>query len=217
MDNMRDKPIDMNPEMRNLLMDIFQTEDEDELRRIASNAQRYQQLFRSKPPVNVRNAGRKARFTDNDIAAIESMYMNGTGIQEIASHFKTTRQTISKYITPTKRINRNKFITMRMQYMYEDELCTTIDIDYMNKKIYIQNHTDDIIHRAFGVVKKPSWTDFEQFLESRCLPRTRANVKSILRDMGLSFYDPIQIIEKTEGRMAEDKQWIKITYLSKKG
>ena len=111
----------------------------------------------------------------------------------------------------------DKFITMRMQFMHENELCTTIDVDFMNKKIYIKNHTDDMIHRAFGVVKNPTWEEFEGFLERRCFPKTRANLKNVLRDVGVSSYDPLQIIEKTQGRMAEDRQWIKISYLSKRG
>lgn len=32
--------------------------------------------------------------------------------------------------------------------------------------------------------------------------------EEILKDLGLPFYDPIMIIEKTEGRMAEDNFWI---------
>ena len=35
-------------------------------------------------------------------------------------------------------------------------------------------------------------------------------VKLVLKDLGLPFYDPIMIIEKTEGRMAEDDFWIRI-------
>ena len=34
-------------------------------------------------------------------------------------------------------------------------------------------------------------------------------MKLELRRIGVPFYDPILIIEKTEGRMAEDKFWIK--------
>ena len=32
----------------------------------------------------------------------------------------------------------------------------------------------------------------------------------ILKEMGLPFYDPLLIIEKTDGRMAGDEQWIVI-------
>ena len=34
--------------------------------------------------------------------------------------------------------------------------------------------------------------------------------KDILKEMGLPFYDPLLIIEKTDGRMAGDEQWILI-------
>ena len=35
-------------------------------------------------------------------------------------------------------------------------------------------------------------------------------MKLILKDLDLPFYDPMMIIEKTEGRMAEDDFWIRI-------
>lgn len=110
---------------------------------------------------------------------------------------------------------KNPDVTMRMNFMYKDVLCTRIDVDFMHKKIYIENKTDDILHRAFGVVQDPDWERFQEFLESRCFPRSRANLKEILEDLGLDSYDPLQIIEKTEGRMAEDKQWIGIEYYEK--
>ena len=51
---------------------------------------------------------------------------------------------------------------------------------------------------------------FVEFLESRCFPESRDKMKLILKDLGLPFYDPIMIIEKTAGRMAEDDFWIRI-------
>ena len=36
----------------------------------------------------------------------------------------------------------------------------------------------------------------------------------MLKDI-VSNYDPLQIIEKTNGRMAEDNQWIEIIYKNK--
>ena len=41
-------------------------------------------------------------------------------------------------------------------------------------------------------------------------PESRDKMKLILKDLGLPFYDPIMIIEKTEGRMEEDDFWIRI-------
>ena len=44
----------------------------------------------------------------------------------------------------------------------------------------------------------------------KIFPESRDKMKLILKDLGLPFYDPIMIIEKTEGRMAEDDFWIRI-------
>ena len=35
-------------------------------------------------------------------------------------------------------------------------------------------------------------------------------MKLILDDLGIPFYEPMLIIEKTEGKMAEDDFWIRI-------
>lgn len=94
--------------------------------------------------------------------------------------------------------------------MHRDQLCTTIDVDFKHEKIMIQNYTHKIPLRAFGVVEHPTWDDFEWFLESRCFPKTRDHAKDILKEMGLPFYDPLLIIEKTQGRMAGDEQWVLI-------
>ncbi|MCD8082689.1 MAG: hypothetical protein LUE86_03940 [Clostridiales bacterium] len=111
-----------------------------------------------------------------------------------------------------KRFRANPFLVMRMIFMHRDRVCTIIDIDFKNRQIFVRNQTDDLLHRAFGVIEHPTWEDFEEFLESRCFPRTRANLKLVLRDVGVSSYDPLQIIEKTQGRMAEDHQWIHILH-----
>lgn len=105
--------------------------------------------------------------------------------------------------------------TMRMTYMFRQEPCTVIDIDFMNRQIKIQNKTDDILHRAFGVVENPTWEDFEYFVENRCFERTRANRKEILKALEIDSYDPLQIVEKTEGRIAGDDMWIDIEYFDR--
>ncbi|MCD7715398.1 MAG: AAA family ATPase [Lachnospiraceae bacterium] len=102
--------------------------------------------------------------------------------------------------------------SMRMDYMCGEELCTVILINFRDREIVIRNHTMDVIHRAFGVIEYPDWEEFEEFLENRCFPRTRFHLDLVLSDLGLDFYDPLSIIEKTQGRMAEDFQWIRIWY-----
>lgn len=182
---------------------------------------------------NERGAGRKPALEPEVIREIQNRRANGETVTALAREYGVSRQTLSGYLTvkeaekeqicPTIRkwmeLNQ-KFrevnvmdYTMRMEYMCEEELCTVILVDFKKQKIAAYNETDNVIHRAFGIKVKPTWEDFEEFLEERCFPRTRDHMRLILKDLELDFYDPLSIVEKTKGRMAEDLQWIKITYL----
>ena len=98
---------------------------------------------------------------------------------------------------------------MRMTLMYQNRPCTAIDVNFLQNKIKIQNYTKDILHRAFGIKEDPTWEDFCVFLQDRCFPKTRGNVKAVLAGLGLQDYDQLQIVEKTNGRTAEDDLWLK--------
>lgn len=99
---------------------------------------------------------------------------------------------------------------LRLIYMYKEEISTIIDVDEKERKIQVWNYTNNYILRAFGKIEKPTYEQFEEFLESRCFPRTRDKMKLMLEELELPFYDPLMIIEKTQGRMAEDNCWIRI-------
>lgn len=99
---------------------------------------------------------------------------------------------------------------IRLWYMHNQTVCTLIDVDEINQKVRIKNYVDHIMFRAFGRVETPDFQMYQEFLESRCFPRTRDKMKLVLKDLDLPFYDPFMIIEKTEGRMAEDDFWIRI-------
>ncbi|MCR4691882.1 MAG: helix-turn-helix domain-containing protein [Lachnospiraceae bacterium] len=103
-----------------------------------------------------------------------------------------------------------KKLKLRLHYMYKNLLCTIIDVDEPARKVEIRNYTDSPLYRAFGVNTEPSFEEYEAFLESRCFPRTRDKIKLELKRLDIPFYDPIMIIEKTEGRMAEDDFWIRL-------
>ena len=101
-------------------------------------------------------------------------------------------------------------LKLRLIYMYEHAVCTIIDVDETERKVKIRNYIDKPMFRAFGNNTEPTFEDYEEFIESRCFPRQRDKMKLELKRLGIPFYDPIMIIEKTEGRMAEDNFWIKI-------
>ena len=192
----------MGTDYRKLCLELFGTDDEQELRRIA------EKLHRS----NSRNAGRKKKFTPAEAEQMERLQAQGVSQQEIARQFGTSRQVVGRYLTPKPP----KGCTLRLTYMYRQFPCTVIDVDFLNRELFIQNKTDDLLHRAFGVKEKPDWADLERFLWERCFPESRGDKKRLLEELGLKDYDPWQIAEKTQGRMADDEMWLKFRYFKRR-
>ncbi len=104
----------------------------------------------------------------------------------------------------------DKKYPLRLWYMEGSRVCTIIDVDERFRKVKVHNYTKDYIARAFGKEENPDFEAYEAFLESRCFPRSRDKMKLTLRELDLPFYEPLLIIEKTQGRMAEDDFWIQI-------
>ena len=186
-----------------LCLDLFGTDDVNELERIA-------RAYREKNP---RKAGRKKKFTAEDVQAIRSLLENGMTMKQVAERYQTSRQIIGKYLNEKPA----KGYTLRITYMYQQHPCTIIDVDFFNQRVMVQNKTKDVLHRAFGVTKAPTWDDFEVFLRERCFPATRGNVKDLLKQLQLTSYDPLQIVEKTRGRTVEDDMWLKFNYYPMEG
>ena len=184
-----------------LMLELFGTTDEDEIRK------KYNKL------VGKKKSGRKPLFSDADIDNIKKLASEGMPINDIAEKYNTSRQIVGKYINSRS----GNTYTARLTYMFKQYPCTVIDVDYLNKKISISNRTDDIIHRAFGVKENPNWKDFELFLESRIYQKTREDIKTILKELGIDGYNPLKIISITQGRTWDDEQWIKITNLVERG
>lgn len=99
---------------------------------------------------------------------------------------------------------------MRLWYMYKQEVCTIIDVDERNRTLSIRNYTNNYMFRAFGREENPTFEQYEEFLESRCFPKSRDKMKLVLKELDLPFYEPLMIIEKTKGKMAEDDFWIRV-------
>jgi putative transcriptional regulator len=99
---------------------------------------------------------------------------------------------------------------LRLIYYYKHLVCSVIDVDEAKRRVRVRNYVHNPVFRAFGVNTEPEYEDYEEFLKSRCFPETRDKIKLELKRLGIPFYDPIMIIEKTEGRMAEDHFWLRI-------
>lgn len=119
----------------------------------------------------------------------------------------------------SRRLNIDDFIAkkrsaghslLKLFYYDQDILCSTIAVDMTDKTLCVLNESNDVIKTAFGNNVSPTWIDLQLFLENRCIPRARAGLREYLETLGIDEYEPLEIIKKTQGRMAEDEQWIRI-------
>ncbi len=184
-----------------LCEEVFGTTDENEIQQLAAAWKRK----------STRNAGRKRALSLADKDVIDTMRNKGIAVQDIAKHFAVSRPVISQYLNERP----SKDFTMRIDFRLKDKTCTVIYVDFGHEVIEIQNRTDDVLHRAFGINEHPTWNDFEQFLEARCFPRSRGYAKMILRGLGVNGYDPLEIAEATGGRTAEDDMYLTFRSLPK--
>jgi len=184
-----------------LCIELFGTDNEAELRKLSEKLKK-----------NARGAGRQAKFTETDAEAMREMLKNGSSPAETAAHFGTTVQTLGRLIN--KPIHEG--CTMRMFFMHRNKICSIIDVDFQNERVYVENRTDDIFHRAFGAKESPVWDDLEYFLADRCFEQNRADLRRILKTLGLDSFDRLSILEKTAGRTAEDNMWIRFQYAENK-
>ena len=94
-----------------------------------------------------------------------------------------------------------------------DALCARIAADETKKKVCVENLAADCLKLPFGNNPSPSWADYQHFLEDRCIPKTRAGLQEYLEAIGVDRYEPLEIIRKTQGRMAEDDLWLTVEEL----
>lgn len=78
----------MNVDYRKLCVELFGTDDVDQLKEIA-------RLLQEKNP---RRAGRKKKFTPEDVQKIRDMIEDGMTVNEVAKQFQISRQVIGRYI-----------------------------------------------------------------------------------------------------------------------
>lgn len=165
---------------------------------------------------DIKRMRRRLGFTQQQMAEFANVSKKTierweTGDKEITGPVVTLARLVALYpqIQENLRIPDRKY-PLRLWYMFRQEICTVIDVDERSRQVEIRNYTNDLLFRAFGKEAHPSFEQYEEFLEERCFPRSRDKMKLVLRELDLPFYDPMLIIEKTQGRMAEDDFWIRI-------
>lgn len=101
----------------------------------------------------------------------------------------------------------------RFRFYDGPRLCSTIVADFTDHTLRVRNEAVPPEKTAFGKNLSPDWADLERFWEERCIPRQRAGLREYLEAIGVADYDPLAIIQKTQGRMAEDQQWLEVEAL----
>ncbi|MFG6331805.1 MAG: hypothetical protein K1W28_08290 [Lachnospiraceae bacterium] len=136
-------------------------------------------------------------------ARVPALYQQGKDVETIADFLSLEPETVQAVLDEAERHSR-------IVYVYADGPlpATVIDVRNLTRKIEITNLTEELTSRAFGVKETPGWEDYEYFLESRCMPRSRYGIREELRDLGLDFYDPFVIVQKTRGRVYGDRQYL---------
>lgn len=126
--------------------------------------------------------------------------------------FDGERITISPHFSIDEFLEKKKVLghkLIKFEFYDGEVLCTKIITDFTDKTLSVKNTTEHIVKTAFGKNETPTWEDFQNFLEERCVPRSRSGIREYLEAIGVEEYNPIEIIKKTSGRMSEDNQWLK--------
>lgn len=100
---------------------------------------------------------------------------------------------------------------MKITYSYKERVCTIIYADANAKTVRFMNFAKDPGNLAFGIKKEATWDDLMKFLERRCIPKSVDHLDLYLKQIGVSSYDPIEIIKVTKGKRSEDDFWVEIS------
>ena len=95
---------------------------------------------------------------------------------------------------------------MKLWYMHKLQCLAEIEVDFETRAIeYTIKHFDSLWSPfQWG---DPTFEDFEWFLETRCFPRARHNLKEILTALNMDHYDPWLIVKHTHGTVANEPCW----------
>lgn len=148
---------------------------------------------------------------------IPSRWIRAMGItadnREVELRFDGDKIVISKIATIEEFVSQKSALGHSLsvlKFWDAHTLCTTIAVDFTEQTLCVENHTKRLVKTAFGKNRLPTWEDFRDFLEERCIPRQREGLRAYLDALALDEYDPWEIVRRTQGRMAEDQQWIEV-------
>ena len=111
------------------------------------------------------------------------------------------QESLSEFIGGKKALGHK---LIKLSVFDGNDFCSVICADFTDQTVKHENHTNDYVKTPFGNNKNPDFSDFESFLEERCIPKSRAGIREYLDVLNIESYEPLEIIKKTKGIMAED-------------
>lgn len=93
---------------------------------------------------------------------------------------------------------------MKFDWYCGDEKTAEFTVDRAKKKVKVTNFKDDPHYLPFAPNVELDWDRWEWLIRRRCISPNNGWVKEHLAIIGLTKWDPYEIIRKTEGRMAGD-------------
>lgn len=153
-------------------------------------------------------------------ASLPSVWVNALGLNEnnrdIELDFDgekimiSPKTSIDEFIGSAKKKGHR---LIKLNYYNSNDLCTEIIADYTAQAVKFKNYINNSINTAFGVKSNVNWNDYNDFLKDRCIPESREGLKHYLNSIKVDEYNPLEIIKKTKGKMAEDNQWLDVEVL----
>lgn len=121
---------------------------------------------------------------------------------ELISCLEGTLSRISKDINKRRKmINHYTF-----EVYWKDEITARVYVK--EKDVIVSKFTDHPLKQLFAE-KKMTRYQLNQILELRCWERGRADINDLLKNIGLTEYNPQEIVRKTHGVSFNDFIWIR--------
>lgn len=101
----------------------------------------------------------------------------------------------------------------KFKLMYYENECGYIEFDKLNNKFKAVLY-EDAVHVPFLLfgfdnLKIADDEIVRMYFDDIVIPESRENIKDILKDIGLDYYNKWEIYKKLEGRNTFDDIWIK--------
>lgn len=122
--------------------------------------------------------------------------------REVLSFLDETLERISKEIKNSRKIINN----YTFEVYWKDEITARVYVK--EKDVIVSRFTDHPLKQLFAE-KKMTRYRLNQILELRCWDRGRADIDDLLKNIGLTEYNPQEIVGKTHGVSFNDYIWIR--------